>query len=155
MNNFIINKNSILNDIIKCLVKLIALNIVLDTVDNNENDMWTYQGYRLVHKVCSDTYGDGLYGVELKFKKKYMGEYKTLSFWMNDTNFMSYFERDNEGEIQNTIEFSLYESIEKMMNELRYDGKLSKINLSGPNRLNFSSPNRLNEYVMYSEWFEG
>lgn len=142
MNDFIINKNSILNDTIKCLVKLIALNVVLDAVDSNENDMWAYQGYRLVHKVCSDTH-ENLYGIELKFKKKGAYEYKVLPFWMNDTNFMSCFERDNEGEIKNTIEFSLYQSIEEMMNDLRNDGKLSRINLRSPIG-----------YVMYSEWFK-
>ena len=143
MNDFIINRANILSDIIKYLAKLIALNVVLDTYDSNKKDIWVYQGYRLVHKVCSDTYENGLYGIELKFKKKDAYEYKTLPFWMNNTNFMSYFEKDNEGEIQNTIEFSLYESIEKIMNELKDDGKLS--------RVNFRS---LKGYVMYSEWFQ-
>ena len=142
-NNFIISKVDILNDMIEDLAKLIALNVVLDTYNSNKKDIWVYQGYRLVHKVYSDTQENGLYGIELKFKKKDVYEYKTLPFWMNNTNFMSYFNKDDEGEIQNIIEFNLYEIIEKIMNELKDDGKLS--------RVNFRS---LKGYVMYSEWFK-
>ena len=142
MNDFIVNRANILSDVIKYLAKLIAINVVLDTFDSNKNNVWIYQGYRLVHKVWFDTH-ENLYGIELKFKKKDEYEYKTLHFGMNNTNFMSYFEKDSEGEIQNTIEFSLYESIKKIMNELKDDGKLS--------RVNFRSPRG---YIMYSEWFK-
>ena len=79
MNEFIINKNNILNDTIKYLSKIIAMNVVLDTYDSNEKDIWVYQGYRLIHKVYSDTQENGLYGIELKFKKKDVYEYKNRS----------------------------------------------------------------------------